>query len=85
MNENILHCGNNCATCGANRGSSPSCPCTLKFYDDGSSNPCISCHYSCSDCSNGSACNSCDDSKFRTSSSLSSFCVCKNKYYDNGV
>jgi proprotein convertase subtilisin/kexin type 5 len=91
-------CSNACATCNSNfsncltcagtistRLAAPSCACKAKFYDDGSSADCQSCHYSCRTCTNGLACLTCDLSKFRIFNLLNNFCACDIRYYNDGT
>ena len=65
--------------------SGDSCICnTVGFYDDGTSQTCPSCHYSCRSCTGPSAsqCIDCSTTSHRTIDINS--CFCDKRYFDNG-
>lgn len=77
-----------CATCdsGTLRILATLCDCPpLTYYDDGSNKYCLSCHYSCSTCTDTLSCTACDAvTNFRTTDPTSSYCKCLDGYYDDG-
>ena len=82
----------NCLTCNSADHRSfwaGSCPCDLRFYDDG--NPtCQPCDYTCRTCSGGlgSNCLTCDFFKNRQHSGTSGTdgtCDCLTSYFDDGL
>ena len=54
------------------------------YYDDLVNELCVACSYKCSSCSNGTSCNSCNSTKFRTMNLTSNICDCMVGWYDAG-
>lgn len=61
------------------------CSCLGRFYDDGVTEYCQKCHYSCLTCSDLLFCDSCNSSAYRTYNASTLMCDCLATYNDNGV
>ncbi len=66
-----------------NSSGDGTCKCTIKFYDDGTSQDCKPCHFSCETCIVNNAidkCESCSSSNFRIAevvgNSFPQKCIC---------
>lgn len=70
-----------CSTCvdSQHRDITQNCKCISGFYDSGSVN-CSTCSGTCLTCTNGTACTSCDSSKFRSLNGA--VCSCMAGYYE---
>eukprot|EP00828_Plagiopyla_frontata_P015223 TRINITY_DN1978_c0_g1_i1.p2 TRINITY_DN1978_c0_g1~~TRINITY_DN1978_c0_g1_i1.p2 ORF type:complete len:270 (+),score=50.96 TRINITY_DN1978_c0_g1_i1:852-1661(+) len=78
---------NQCSACNSTQHrdlSTTSCVCVEGYYDDGSSEECKACHYSCKTCTGAlsSQCSTCKTDVHRTLDTTT--CKCDATYYDDG-
>ena len=59
------------------------CPCLDGYYDDGTNAVCVSCHYTCKTCTNGSQCLSCDLTTNKRVFDNNYLCKCIDRFYDD--
>ena len=81
-----------CVTCDTGASSNRKtvsggeCKCANKFYDDGTNQACVPCHFSCATCSGGAStdCITCNTGSAHRNAMTGGECKCADKFYDDG-